>query len=836
MIKKTCFRSACGIALGAFVLAVSTMAEDAPATEKPKWDGKWFNGTPEEIYAKWKQTSIDFPRDAQKPHLEGFAAERFSPPPKPGVHPRVFVSPEDLPALRERLANTKSGQINFEVIKKFTDEGRNPNSAASKLAEKLLNPSFTQKDFYNLKEQDKVALSLYLLYDAYRTWVEGDEEQGRKVGEKLAAFSKFVLKGLEEHPAGQSSDIHPALLKHGNPGGVEFTSRNWQSDIQGRVHHMNLALAYDFAYNNMSDAQRDVTRAMIAKATYDGQHTGMALFTKNAHNWHVFHCHLGIAALCIEGEEGYDERVTHWTIENLKTYFTYGLYESGTPNEQQGKGTMDPTFLIPYQKRGHNMLTMPNVYNSVAGYQLNMLEPWGTTMVYGAWGGSGIKSTKWLQNNAVMKYAFPNDPVVDFLWRRSVGDDYSDLKGASKVSFHYANYEGLLVNSLFLTDYDSQRPTWQEDYAALKKPLTWFCPQRALMIARSDDSENASQLYFHCLQFYSAHPRFPRGDIQFNGLGRPWTYYTRVADAGGPLGSVNNAQHYAVVTIDDVGTGYEPCPVTRFEANDLAAFATADAKTGFAWGGDNKDPNSKTSPIFLRYKRSYREWMPLYKPSFDFPGIDQTEEGMAGWKVAGEFTRGTWTQRFPVERAFRTAGLVHGKRPYALVIDDVQKDGENHFYKWHFPIQPDLVVQSQTKDSIILAEKDGDRRLLIRLIDLKGGDGTMAYYETSAGYGWSDRLFERWHGNRLVIPSHSVSPDYKVLLHAFREGDELPVTKLDGDTMTVSWSDQKDVYKLGRSPAGATTFTLDRSGGGSFTLGNPIEVKEYIVAKEAAGS
>lgn len=823
MIKKTT-KTLSMMGLG---LAMSLqVAAQSPAENPDNWNGKWFSGSPEDVYAMWKQTSIDFPRDAQEPYLEGFAADRFPAPPAPGVHPRVFTNPEERPAIQQRIAETRAGQINFARILEFTDAQRKEDSVASRFAKSLMDKSLSMEAYQRMGPGEKRSLGLYLMYDAYRSWVEEDEATGRQVAAKLAAYAEYVLASLTDNPPGQTKDIHSALLEHGNPGGVEFTTRDWQHDVQGRVQHMNLGLAYDFVYNSMTPAQRQVTRKMISAATYDGFHTGMALYTKNAHNWHVFHVHLGILALTIEGEEGYDERVSYWTIENLKTYFTYGLYESGVPNERTGKGTISPAYMVPYQKRGHNMLTIPNVYQSGAGFIKNMMEPWGTTMMYGAWGGSGIPFQRWLKNTVFLKYAYPDDPVIDFLWRRSVGEDYEGLEDVTKISHHYASYEDLLLQSLFLTDYDSERATWQEDYAALEKPLTFFCPQRAMMISRSDHSDQALQLFLHTQQYYSAHPRFARGNIQFNGLGRPWTYYTRVADAGGPLGSVNNAQHFATVTINDVPTGYEPTPMTRFASNEVASFATADVKFGFSWGGDEKD-NPKVK--FLRDKRKYKEWMPLYTPSFEFPGYEQTGINMAGWKVAGEFSRNFWYPRFPVERAFRTAGMVRGTHSYGLVIDDYQKDQERQFYKWHFPVQPDLVMLSQTDDSILLGEAEGDRRLLIRLIDIKGGDGLGAYYETSAGFGWSDRIFERWHGNRLIIPSHSVAPDFKILLYPHRAGDELPVTTLAGNRMTIAWSDQKDVYTLSRSPAGATTFTLNRGEAEVFELDNPIEIPEYIV-------
>ncbi|MGB2820014.1 MAG: hypothetical protein WBF17_03475, partial [Phycisphaerae bacterium] len=38
---------------------------------------------------------------------ESFARDRFRKPPKPGVHPRVYFNPEDLPDIRRRLRETQ---------------------------------------------------------------------------------------------------------------------------------------------------------------------------------------------------------------------------------------------------------------------------------------------------------------------------------------------------------------------------------------------------------------------------------------------------------------------------------------------------------------------------------------------------------------------------------------------------------------------------------------------------------------------------------------------------------------------------------------------------------
>ncbi|MGA1530801.1 MAG: hypothetical protein ACO398_08660, partial [Kiritimatiellia bacterium] len=228
------------------------LAFAAAGDEDALWKDGWFTGSAEQIYAKWKQTSIDFPRDVQKPHTAGFAAERFPAPPPPGVHPRVFVNPEERPALRKRHEETTAGRINLEVIRKFTDEQRAPDSVASKFAAKLTGKELDLAAYQLSNDHAKRTLGLYLMYDAYRCWLEEDRETGEEVARKLAAYAGYALQDLEATPPGQSKDIHPALLKHGNPGGVAFTSRNWQSDVQARVQHMNLGLAYDFGYDFMS--------------------------------------------------------------------------------------------------------------------------------------------------------------------------------------------------------------------------------------------------------------------------------------------------------------------------------------------------------------------------------------------------------------------------------------------------------------------------------------------------------------------------------------------------------------------------------------------------------
>ena len=53
--------------------------------------------------------------------LAGFAADRISKVPPPGVHPRILISPEDLPDLRRRLKETETGRALYATLRSRTD-------------------------------------------------------------------------------------------------------------------------------------------------------------------------------------------------------------------------------------------------------------------------------------------------------------------------------------------------------------------------------------------------------------------------------------------------------------------------------------------------------------------------------------------------------------------------------------------------------------------------------------------------------------------------------------------------------------------------------------------
>ena len=46
-----------------------------------------------------------------------FAADRFKAPPKPGIHPRVYFGPDEIPAIRKRFKDTHVGKLQYHAIR-----------------------------------------------------------------------------------------------------------------------------------------------------------------------------------------------------------------------------------------------------------------------------------------------------------------------------------------------------------------------------------------------------------------------------------------------------------------------------------------------------------------------------------------------------------------------------------------------------------------------------------------------------------------------------------------------------------------------------------------------
>jgi hypothetical protein len=196
--------------------------------------------------------------------------------------------------------------------------------------------------------------------------------------------------------------------------------------------------------------------------------------------------------------------------------------------------------------------------------------------------------------------------------------------------------------------------------------------------------------------------------------------------------------------------------------------------------------------------------------------------------------------------------MARGEHPYAVVIDDIQKDsGKNpgeHLYEWVMQTGENTDVVSVKDNDIILCDasvnrdgngqpkpKKGDRLLLVRVLNAnvpaKPQDYTtkpsfrLETFErkdtiTPDGKGGLSGSRSFGMDKRLVIASRSVAPDFRILLYPMRQGDAVPETAWNeqGDAVTLKAGGQNDQISLKHGKEGRTTVSISRNGGEQLSL------------------
>ncbi|HEY3417662.1 MAG TPA: hypothetical protein VGM23_12325, partial [Armatimonadota bacterium] len=239
------------------------------------------------------------------PEIPAWKGRAFSPPPAPGVHPRVLISPADLPALRERLEKTGCGKRAIAGVRAWVDGAIfRPKAPLGKVYAALVagdDKALTYAD----SEWWLGNVPLVLCLNGFDCLVRDDAERAKTLAVALTTFAR--LTGGEARFVGVNA-VNPDYA---------------------------MGLCYDFIYNYMTDAQRESVRAVIAKATAGKQSHGMDMPAHACtYNFMPHGTQLALLALCIEGEAGYDPAVYRKTAELMHAFLNYGIYPSGAPTEE----------------------------------------------------------------------------------------------------------------------------------------------------------------------------------------------------------------------------------------------------------------------------------------------------------------------------------------------------------------------------------------------------------------------------------------------------------------------------------------------------------------------
>ncbi len=767
--------------------------------------------------------------------------------PDAGIHPRIFFSPEDLPAIRERIKTDRAAHeawLNIlayaNALKMTYDENADyakPDRSGwhmhGRLSGEYLNylgryNDPKREDYYSLFADGKTPVEFlkshkatdFLTFaapEAYRCLIDDDAAAGRR----LAAAVVNVIGLEQKRRAAEDKPVKPG--EPPNPSTSPFVATN-------------LGLIYDFICNYMTPEQRSAVHDELVTIT--AWHDNYGTFNngdRSGSNFATFTYWL-IGLMSIQGEPGFNDLKFLGMYRGWRNFFNVSFFDSSAAFEGEGKllfgldGVVAMDRVAP--KYGLELLSHhPLIRAHYAKFTaLSILPTMDQFAGFDLLGGMGMPSLTTPQDVVVAHYLYPNDATIDYVYRITVHDDYSKLPSSM-----WQTWNKSITSAIFATSYN---PADTPD--KLNLPLTFFCGQRSLMMTRSSWDRNATMLTMHVRGASGGHPYRDRNSIQLSGQGRGWIT-SPFRDAGGWACNIVRIDH----SDQNEST---PARVVDYEDAVNATFMTGDAKYCWDWVWGSTAINRQGAPLtgddVIKGNVDIGPgWKPVEQSFNDFayikserPVFKEPLKLRASWiALDGVIDSIFRHEHLPVLKCFRTAGLVRGPRPYVLVVDDVERDGMPTPYEWNLTLQPDLVRYKNTQglgqagDIILTGSnslnsdgnlKAGEPALLLRVLECVGKRQPVDI-QLREGIK-AEKL------NILSMRTTAVSPEFKTLLYAFRMGDPLPVTQVrlasPGAPMmaAVEFPGQRDAIMFTPQAIGKTDVEVKRDGASIVSLNKPV--------------
>jgi hypothetical protein len=809
------------------------------------------NATPEEIAlfdgpeTKWKTVpESEYDLSGFNPAILG------SPVPAPGVHPRVLFSPEDLPGIRERFIGSKNHLTARHI---FETQLWNPEAPDYQWYHKLATGDVDDMEFEdpykgpNARHRFKgLPTRMYITHTPYIPRIlaaaaayalyTGDESLSRELATVVANYYTLREKLVDAHIERST----PEYIEKYKRGEVELEP--WPNDLWRGMALMcggdNVGLAYDYTANWMTDAQRDLMRRYITKAT-----TGRRAYGQNGPirwrdtNWVGWDLNFILTALAIEGEEGFDPELLKVAEETVDGYMTFGISPKGTILETNGKNGAGYDFAlkaaVALARRGHrNFFGHPHL-RALSVSQIHQIAPDGVWNVNnGTYGGSRFNNGSWLAA------AYPRDPAHRWMLLEGITPEPENLEEYAfrlKASPQELKEKGLapvgrIHCAVMLDDWmpvpsvtlPGGRAAWEREHLGL--PLDFEDPVHGQMTMRSGNDRDALFMMVEARPdlYVGGHQHHDAGHFYLAAHGEKWG----IESDRGRRASL----FHSVVLIDGKGQGsVQDCAPTRVEwlgadTSERAAFARMNLKNGYdaiwttpmhySWAGDEV--------------KSY-----TWRPETD-PYVVNIFKGTQDYK-ARVWMHSYWNWNWgptmraeynPVEKAFRTAGIVRGPNPYALIVDDIRKDDQVRLYEWVMQVPADramVAAHRQDPREVILTARENFTHagrqdqvkrdascLLVRVIEAAPEPGATRFDFTTPLIRL-DRIKDA-DGQRLIVSSRSVEPRFKILLVPFRWGGERPAVDVKDGVASISWKDQQDEVLFSGHPDGRTRLAVKRDG------------------------
>ena len=319
---------------------------------------------------------------------------RFGKAPPPGVHPRVLISPEQLPSLQRLLQSTVTGKFVLAKLESYLDNLHVPGKPLAAAYDHLAagDPAAYS---YAASESWKGYVFFAVSMECYDAMIRQDESRGKRAGAALATLAK-ITKGWS----------------------------NNDSDLA------NFALGYDYDYGYMTDEERTIVRQTISGATYGKKLPSADLPPDWRDNNSIPRGIVGqfLSALAIEGEKGYDPSIYPSSLGIMKDFLHFGITQTGGPLEEMHYFhygmQLGSLAMVACARRGDNLFAEPR-YRALANWLIASMEPFGDafSMHQDTPNDQGGLAT----NYAIMKWVWPDDATLDMVWRNRIRPDYDGL-------------------------------------------------------------------------------------------------------------------------------------------------------------------------------------------------------------------------------------------------------------------------------------------------------------------------------------------------------------------------------------------------------------------------
>ena len=849
---------------------------DSPFANLPSRSSAAYKVGNEVILTRWGDIEpYDF--GPKKVVFDYTGVRKLNQVPEPSVHPRILCTPADKEDIRGRLKSSLCGQEMWKNLLCYTHfmkgtfdpeaEYANVPPARAVLGETervpvaRLQSGHKQEDaanrYHGLIQGDLTTKTPGLWHifplEAFRCWIEDDASGARD----LAAA---VTTGLKIEQARRASALKGKVKPLDHP-----------------IAGIQLAYTYDFLYNWLNPEQRKAWHDELAAGTWNGENYGAlndATLTRS--NWATFSYYL-ISSLAVEGEPGFNDLRVRGNYRGWRNLMTYGWFASGANYEGEAKNQLGGDGILAFALRMQaygfdNLAAHPNVRANVTNFTPKSLIPNRQGFVkYDLLGGCHGKP--FITDLLALKFLVPDDKAIDLAYRAAVGDHYENVPNRAESGGYDPMVWGSYFNTMipflvFAIDFDPAN----NDPSKLALGNTFFCGDRALMMTRSSWETDALMLNLHVRQANGGHPFADRNSIMVAGAGRVWAPIY-----GSGFEAWKNINHGEVVIDDHPQADHTPGRMVDFCDQPSATFAVGDAKSAWDW---NWRFNETWGPLGRYTKEDLNNGKVKLAPGWelethsvnDFSYTKHTDAYLneplsmqPSWvSLKGSIIPIARQVNYPVKKAFRTAGVVRGRHPYAIVIDDIQKDDSMHDYIWYLPLEYDVQITKIEVNKrgldLILTGNDPEQRkapgvgkddqpghpvpakcdpsavipngqpmLLVRFLNLdndsKAALATEAkeptILEDLRPEMATDRHYQRVR--RLAVRAQAISPEFKVLLYPYHQGEPLPKNEWIGKNSVVfSWPEQKDLIEFKQATSGKTDLKVTRGNETLISIDKPV--------------